>query len=122
ELPGTLPMVAGTGEAPSGIVDASKAKLTSAFDGSLIVAGTWGPTLERYRLEPRAASWQANREIFAVGDADFRPVSLAAAPDGSIYITDWVKSDYSVHRHGRLWRLTAEKPVLVKPVIQTDAH
>jgi putative membrane-bound dehydrogenase-like protein len=122
ELPGTLPMVAGTGEAPSGLIEASRAKLTSAFDGSLIVAATWEHTLERYRLVPRGASWQASREVFAVGDADFRPVSLVPAPDGSIYITDWVKSDYSVHKHGRLWRLTAEKPVVVKPVIQTDTH
>jgi putative membrane-bound dehydrogenase-like protein len=122
ELPGTLPMVAGTGEAPSGVIEASKTKLTSAFDGSMIVAGTWEHTLERYRLEPRGASWQAKREIFAAGDGDFRPVALAPAPDGSIYITDWVKSDYSVHKHGRLWRLSAEKPVDVKPVIHTDTH
>jgi putative membrane-bound dehydrogenase-like protein len=122
ELPGTLPMVAGTGEAPSGVIEASKAKLTSAFDGSLIVTGTWEHTLERYRLEPRGASWQAKREIFAVGDGDFRPVALAPAPDGSIYITDWVKSDYPVHKHGRLWRLSAEKPVSVKPIALTEAH
>jgi len=122
ELPGTLPMVAGTGEAPSGVIEASKTKLTSAFDGSLIVAGTWEHTLERYRLEPRGASWQAKREVFATGDGDFRPVALAPALDGSIYITDWVKSDYSVHKHGRLWRLSAEKPVEVKPVVHSDAH
>jgi putative membrane-bound dehydrogenase-like protein len=122
ELPGTLPMVAGTGEAPSGVIEASKAKLTSAFDGSLIVTGTWEHTLERFRLEPRGASWQAKREIFAVGDGDFRPVALAPAPDGSIYITDWVKADYPVHKHGRLWRLSAEKPVAVKPIVLTEAH
>jgi putative membrane-bound dehydrogenase-like protein len=120
ELPGTLPMVAGTGEAPSGLMEASKARLTPAFDGSLIVAGTWEHTLERYRLEPRGASWQAKREIFAAGDGDFRPVALAPAPDGSVYITDWVKSDYSVHKHGRLWRLSAEKPVAVNPVVETS--
>jgi putative membrane-bound dehydrogenase-like protein len=120
ELPGTLPMVAGTGEAPSGLMEASKARLTSAFDGAMLVASTWEHTIERFRLVPRGSSWEAKREIIAVGGADFRPVALAPAPDGSVYITDWVKSDYSVHKHGRLWRLSAEHPMEVKPVALTD--
>ena len=40
-----------------------------------------------------------------VGGDDFRPVGIAAAPDGSLYISDWVDKDYSVHGKGRIWRL-----------------
>jgi hypothetical protein len=54
ELPGTLPMVCGTGEAPTAIV---------AHAGSLWVT-SWGEhCIERYRLVPRGASYSAKREI-----------------------------------------------------------
>jgi putative membrane-bound dehydrogenase-like protein len=96
ELPGTLPMVCGTGEAPTGIVDHA---------GSLWVT-SWGDhAIERYRLVPHGASYTAKREIVVQGDADFRPSGIAVAPDGSLYFGDWVKRDYQVHGHGRIWRL-----------------
>jgi putative membrane-bound dehydrogenase-like protein len=107
ELPGTLPMVAGTGEAPSAVLDARRTKLPAAFAGTLLVSATWDHAIERFRPVAAGASLRAEREVIIQGDADFRPVALAAAPDGSVVITDWVKSDYSVHRHGRLWRLSS---------------
>ena len=39
------------------------------------------------------------------GGDDFRPVGIAAAPDGSLYISDWVDKSYDVHGKGRIWRL-----------------
>ena len=35
------------------------------------------------------------------GGKDFRPVGMAVAPDGSIYISDWVEGDYTLHGKGR---------------------
>ncbi|HEY3391222.1 MAG TPA: PVC-type heme-binding CxxCH protein [Lacipirellulaceae bacterium] len=96
ELPGTLPMVCGTGEAPTAIVDHA---------GSLWVT-SWGDhRIERYQLTPRGASFGATREVVVQGDADFRPTGMAVAPDGSLYIGDWVLRDYPVHGRGRIWRL-----------------
>jgi putative membrane-bound dehydrogenase-like protein len=96
ELPGTLPMVCGTGEAPTAIVDHA---------GALWVT-SWGDhRIERYRLVPRGASYGATREVVVQGDADFRPTGMAVAPDGSLYFGDWVLRDYPVHGHGRIWRL-----------------
>ena len=51
---------------------------------------------------------RAEREILVQGDEWFRPVAIAAAPDGAIFFTDWVDQSYSVHEKGRIWRL-AEK-------------
>lgn len=97
ELPGTLPMVCGVGEAPTAIV---------AHAGTLWVT-SWGDhRLERYRLVPRGASFTAEREIVVQGNADFRPTGLAIAPDGSLYFGDWRRRDYEVHHTGRVWRLT----------------
>ncbi|MBX3434876.1 MAG: c-type cytochrome [Pirellulales bacterium] len=97
ELPGTLPMVCGTGEAPTAVL---------AHRGWLWVT-SWGDyRIERYRLTPRGASFGADREVVVQGDADFRPTGMAVAPDGSLWFADWVDRSYAVHGKGRLWRLT----------------
>src|SRR5207249_425727 len=36
---------------------------------------------------------------------DFRPVGLAVAPDGSLYATDWVLKDYTLHGKGAAWHI-----------------
>jgi putative membrane-bound dehydrogenase-like protein len=96
ELPGTLPMVCGVGEAPTAIVPHA---------GRLWVT-SWGDhRIERYELVPRGASYGAKREIIVQGGADFRPTGMAIAPDGSLYFGDWVLRDYPVHGRGRIWRL-----------------
>ena len=59
ELPGTLPMVAGTGEAPSGIVAYESDNLPDEYRGDLLVT-SWGDhRIERYHLEPRGASFRS---------------------------------------------------------------
>ncbi|QDU97680.1 PVC-type heme-binding CxxCH protein [Lignipirellula cremea] len=103
ELPGTLPMVAGTGEAPSAVIPYAGALWT----------GSWGDhRVERFRLAPRGASWTSTLETVVQGDENFRPVDFAEGPDGSLYFTDWVDRSYPVHGKGRLWRLskTEAKP------------
>lgn len=97
EFPGTLPMVAGTGEAPGAVVG----------HGQHLWVTSWGDNrIERYKLEPKGASWSSETEVVVQGDASFRPVGMAVAADGSIYITDWVDRSYPVHGKGRLWRLS----------------
>jgi putative heme-binding domain-containing protein len=97
ELPGTLPMVTGTGEAPCELI---------VYQGRLIT-GSWGDfRVERYELVPVGASFQARRDIVVQGNDQFRPVAFAEAPDGSLYFTDWVDKSYPVHGKGRIWRLS----------------
>ena len=109
ELPGTLPMAGGTGEAPSGVLDCDRAGLPADYSGALLVT-SWGDhTLEIFRPQPFGASVRAEREILAQGTDTFRPVGVAAAPDGTIYVTDWVDRDYSVHRKGRIWKITSSE-------------
>ncbi|MEM8946227.1 MAG: PVC-type heme-binding CxxCH protein [Planctomycetota bacterium] len=97
ELPGTLPMLAGTGEAPCAVLP---------HRGFLWVT-SWGDhRLERYRLTPRGATYQAEQAIAVQGDSDFRPTGCAVAPDGSLYFADWVDHSYPVHGKGRIWRLS----------------
>jgi putative heme-binding domain-containing protein len=114
ELPGTLPMVAGTGEAPSGVLAYESDHLPDDYLGNLLVT-SWGDhRLERYRLEPRGASFRAVTETFVKGDENFRPVGIAVAPDGSLFVSDWVLQDYNVHGKGRLWHVTSANPKAIK--------
>ncbi len=115
EIPGTLPMAAGTGEAACTVIT----------NGSQIWVTSWGDNrIESYTIKPRGASWSGERTVVVQGDANFRPVAMAVAPDGSVYVTDWVDRSYNVHGKGRLWRIsrkqdgepmTGSLPGLTKP-------
>ena len=110
EIPGTLPMVAGTGEAPSGIVSYESVGLPDEYRGNLLVT-SWGDhRIDRFRLQPRGTSFSSIAEPLIVGGENFRPVGLACAPDGSLYCTDWMLKDYNLHGHGRIWRIAAVQP------------
>ncbi|HVY69159.1 MAG TPA: PVC-type heme-binding CxxCH protein, partial [Verrucomicrobiae bacterium] len=108
DMPGTLPMISGTGEAPSGVLNCDKARLPAHYRGGLLVT-SWGDHyLEFYAPVRHGASLRADREIIAEGDENFRPVAITTTPDGVIYLTDWVDKSYPVHGKGRLWRLAAK--------------
>ena len=109
EIPGTLPMVSGTGEAPSGIVAYESDGLPKKYIGNLLV-GSWGDhRIDRFVLKPKGASFVSRPQTIIQGGEDFRPVGLAVAPDGSLFCTDWVKRDYKLHGHGRVWRISRKK-------------
>jgi len=111
ELPGTLPMVAGTGEAPSGIVAYESGGLPDDYLGDLLVT-SWGDhRLDRFKLVPRGASFTSTAKPFVTGGENFRPVGIAVAPDGSLYVSDWVDKSYTLHGQGRIWRVRSKQPV-----------
>ncbi|MBC7855179.1 MAG: hypothetical protein IAF94_17240, partial [Pirellulaceae bacterium] len=115
ELPGTLPMVAGTGEAPCSVLAYESDNLPSEYIGDLLVT-SWGDhRLDRYKLKPRGASFTAEMTPVVTGGENFRPVGLALAPDGSLFFSDWVDKSYELHGKGRVWRLSAKDPPKADP-------
>jgi putative membrane-bound dehydrogenase-like protein len=122
ELPGTLPMIAGIGEAPTAVIDANRAALPPDYRDT-IIGSTWGEhNLTLYRPKPAGASIKASHEIFLKGlghdekESPFRPSGMAVSPaDGSIYISDWMLIDYTTHQRGRIWRISPAPGVPVMP-------
>ena len=109
ELPGTLGMVAGTGEAPSGVLQYNADELPVDYRGTFLVT-SWGDhRIEQYRLQPHGASFRAQMKTVVAGGEDFRPVGIAVAPDGSLYVSDWVDKSYTLHGQGRIWRLRSAR-------------
>jgi putative membrane-bound dehydrogenase-like protein len=109
ELPGTLPMVCGTGEAPSGIIAYESDTFPEDYRGSLL-ASSWGDhRIDRFHPLLKRTSFEAQLEPIIVGGEHFRPVGVALAPDGTVYITDWVLKDYNVHGKGRIWRINVKE-------------
>jgi putative membrane-bound dehydrogenase-like protein len=116
QLPGTLPMVTGVGEAPCEVLSYESDGLPSEYRGSLLVTSWADHRVERYLLRPRGASFSAERKPFVQGGANFRPVGLAVAPDGSLFVSDWVLSDYTLHGKGAVWHIRPKKaPKLDRP-------
>jgi len=112
ELPGTLPMVAGTGEAPSAVVYYDRHSLPKQYQGRLLVT-SWGDhRIEAYELQAAIndQTFRSEMRPVVVGDENFRPVGMAVAPDGSLYFSDWVDKSYQLHGKGRVWRLSAKEP------------
>lgn len=109
EIPGTLPMISGTGEAPCHIVAYESGTFPKEYVGNLFVPCWADHRVERYTItqDPNKGLVDAERDILIEGPDDFRPVGIDVAPDGSVYISDWVSSSYSLHKQGRIWRITA---------------
>ncbi len=108
ELPGTLPMLSGTGESPCEVLSYESDGLPPEYRGNLLVTVWADHRIDRYRLRERGASFVAEAEPLVRGGTNFRPVGLATAPDGSLFVSDWVLSDYNLHGKGGIWHLRAK--------------
>lgn len=110
QLAGTLPMMTDVGEAPCKILSYEYAGLPREYLGDLLVASWADHRVERYVVSDKGASVKAERKPFVQGGNDFRPVGIAVAPDGSLYVSDWVKRDYNLHNHGAIWHIRMREP------------
>jgi len=122
ELPGTLPMVCGVGEGSSALLACDRTALPGMRDALLVNAG-WDHRIEVVRPKSFGASLRSELEVLIEGGSNFRPIGLAAAPDGSVFVSDWVDVSYNVHGKGRLWRIqpkaakfAAGSPLVLKPI------
>jgi putative membrane-bound dehydrogenase-like protein len=109
--PGTLPPMCYVGEAPTGLL----------WHGGELLGCTWTDHgVQRFPLETRGASFTTKPDWLLRGGQDFRPSGIAAAPDGTLYVSDWVDGSYDVHGKGRVWRVRGVKAELNAPMPVTE--
>jgi putative membrane-bound dehydrogenase-like protein len=109
QLPGTLPYMTGTGEAPCEVLSYESDGLPREYLGNLLVTSWADHRVERYVLRQQGSSFLADRKPFVQGGANFRPVGLAVAPDGSLFVSDWVLSNYNLHGKGAIWHIRSKE-------------
>ncbi|MDA0346354.1 MAG: c-type cytochrome [Verrucomicrobia bacterium] len=97
-FPGHLPILSGTGEAPSGLIDVSPRGKHS------VLVSVWNEhTIERHDI---LKNNQVEKSIFMSGGKNFRPVALDQDSAGNLFISDWMLVDYPNHGKGRIWRVS----------------
>jgi len=120
---GTLPMLAGTGEAPCDVLFYAGAAhpqyrgLRTPWAGTLLVASWVDHRIESHALTPGQGTFSSKMQPLLTGGADFKPVAMAVAADGTLFVTDWVKRDYELHGKGRVWRVRAKEPAAVDAML-----
>jgi len=115
ELPGTLPMVTGTGESPCEVICYQGDGLPAEYRGELLVPAWADHRVERYTLKAKGASFTAERKPFVQGGTDFYPSGLAVAPDGSLFVSDWGSKSYPLHGKGAVWHVRWKDAKPAKP-------
>ncbi len=100
-------MISGTGEAPCAVLAYESNALPEKYLGRLLVASWADHRIEHYKItQPKDQGLvTTKREVLIQAENEFRPVDLAIAPDGTVYVTDWVSSSYALHKLGRIWRI-----------------
>ncbi|MGE3806709.1 MAG: PVC-type heme-binding CxxCH protein, partial [Gemmataceae bacterium] len=116
QLYGVLPQMAGTGEAPCEIISYESTGLPAEYRGQLLVAAWADHRVERYIVKEQGATILGEQKPFVQGPADCRPVGIAVAPDGSLFVTDWVLRDYNLHGKGAVWHVRWKDAPRQKPL------
>lgn len=114
ELPGTLPIAAALGEAPSGLINANLTNLPEDFQNQMLCTIWEESSIVGVNLEKNGLSVRGDTKVLIKGGDDFRPVAFAVNSKGEIYFTDWVIRYYPNHGRGKIWKLSSKNPKLTK--------
>ena len=108
ELPGTLPYAAGTGQSPCEVISYESDGLPKEYLGNLLMPIWADHRVERYVPRLQGATIVGDRKPFIQGGKEFRPSGMAVAPDGSLFVSDWVSASYELHGKGAVWHVRSK--------------
>jgi putative membrane-bound dehydrogenase-like protein len=111
--PGVVPNVLQTGAgSPSGITTYEGQLLPEVFHGQMIHAEPGNNVVRAYPVENKDAGYKATiiNILEAQKDQWFRPIDVAVAPDGSLFVADWYDPGVGGHQvgdvnRGRIYRI-----------------
>jgi putative membrane-bound dehydrogenase-like protein len=118
DVPGVTPKILRTGQgSPCGILAYEGRLFPERFRGALIhcdCGAAPDAVVRAYHLKPAGAGFTVEVENLVTStDKWFRPVDVAHAPDGSLYIADWYDAGVGGHGYqdkiiGRIYHLTVK--------------
>ncbi len=111
--PGVVPNLLQTGAgSPSGITTYEGELLPEVFHGQMIHAEPGNNVVRSYPVENDGAGYKASivNILEAQNDQWFRPIDVAIAPDGSLFVADWYDPGVGGHQvgdvnRGRIYRI-----------------
>jgi putative heme-binding domain-containing protein len=115
--PGVVPNILQTGAgSPSGITVYEGDMLPEVFRGQLIHAEPGNNVVRSYVIENDGAGYKASIVNILESQKDqwFRPIDVAVAPDGSLFVADWYDPGVGGHQagdvdRGRIYRIAPAK-------------
>lgn len=115
--PGVVPNLLQTGAgSPSGITVYEGSLLPEIFHGQMIHAEPGNNVVRSYPVENKGAGYTASivNILKAEKDQWFRPIDVAVAPDGSLFVADWYDPGVGGHQvgdvnRGRIYRIAPPK-------------
>lgn len=130
ELPGVIPKLVGTGNgSPCGILLADSPLFGPEVDGQVLQVDAGTRQINLHPLVRKGAGFRSDYKVFLKGDDPwFRPIDIALAPDGTLYLCDWYDAGVGGHAFadqttGRIYRIRPESPrtLPAKPDFQSIA-
>jgi putative membrane-bound dehydrogenase-like protein len=121
EVPGNIPKLVGTGNgSPCGIMVYEGGALGPEFDHGVFEVDAGTRQINWFPLKRVGAAFRTEAKVLLSGDdPNFRPVDVAAAPDGSLLVADWYDAGVGGHAFtdqstGRIYRVAPKgaKPTL----------
>ena len=115
--PGVVPNILQTGAgSPSGITVYEGDMLPEVFRGQIIHAEPGNNVVRSYLIENDGAGYKASIVNILESQKDqwFRPIDVAVAPDGSLFVADWYDPGVGGHQagdvdRGRIYRIAPAK-------------
>ncbi len=116
ELPGMIPKIVGTGNgSPAGIFVYEGNSLPHQYFGGVLQIDAGTHQINFHPLARHGSAFRSDYNILLKGSDDwFRPIDLATAPDGSLYVCDWYDAGVGGNRFsdqttGRIYRLSGNQ-------------